>query len=56
MRILKYHIVEAKSAEKLMEEVEGFIRMGWQPLGGVCMSDGSILLRYLQAVVLYSDG
>ena len=57
MRIVRYHVVEEPTLPRLMEKVEKFIAMGWQPLGGVSpgtATDG-YTSDFIQAVVLYED-
>lgn len=57
MHIVRYHVVEEPTLQRLMDKVEQFIGMGWQPLGGVSTgraTDG-YTSDFIQAVVLYED-
>ena len=46
-RIVRYEIVEAKTLDLLVDEVQGRISLGWQPLGGPFYLNGD----HHQAVV-----
>jgi hypothetical protein len=46
-RIVRYEVVEAKTLDLLVDEVQGRISLGWQPLGGPFYLNGD----HHQAVV-----
>lgn len=53
---MKYHILTARSAAKLVELVQAAIREGWRPIGGVSVAlEGSPdhgWLVFAQAMIL----
>ncbi len=50
---MEYRLVEAVSAEELMQRVNDLLKAGWQPLGGVaCLAEGPYGdPSYIQAMI-----
>jgi len=44
--VIAYMVIEAASREELESAVKDALRKGWQPLGGVSVSDG----KFFQAM------
>ena len=50
---MRYLVVEAKSAEELQQQVQGYIMEGWEPLGGIAVAThGALNYWYYQAMVM----
>jgi len=50
---MRYLVVEAQSAEELQQKVQEYITAGWEPLGGLAVSNhGAWNYWYYQAMVM----
>jgi hypothetical protein len=55
-RIVEYSVTLQLSAPDLVESVAGYIRNGWEPLGGVAHTNiGNGLYGFTQAMVRYEQ-
>lgn len=56
-QIIEYNILIDESYGDLTSMVNDFIKLGWQPLGGVCVRDmvGSLPTVFCQAIVKYEN-
>jgi len=52
-RIVAYGTVTRYSAEGLVEEMTRIMGEGWQPLGGMSVSELGIYTMYVQAIARY---
>lgn len=48
-KIVNYRIVDRGSYPALGDEVRGYVRLGWEPVGGICYTPNGTVL---QAMVL----
>lgn len=55
MKILEYFMVRETTQKDLNEEVNGFIQLGWEPLGGISIAGNGDRNTYCQAMVLRGE-
>lgn len=55
--IIDYSIIIEEKSDTLIEQVNIFIKRGWQPLGGIvtAVRPGSYKLHLLQTIVNYEE-
>lgn len=53
MKVVSYKILEDKSQHELQEEVNGMLKFGWQPFGGVTYIISGMVSKWAQAMVKY---
>ncbi|MFP5436643.1 MAG: hypothetical protein ACLGH8_02565 [Bacteroidia bacterium] len=52
-KIISYQVVESASLRFLQKDVKDFISEGWQPIGGLVLSNAEGTTTYCQAMVQY---
>nr|WP_322623949.1 hypothetical protein [uncultured Flavobacterium sp.] len=52
-KIISYQVVESASLRFLQKDVKDFISEGWQPIGGLVLSNEQDTTTYCQAMVQY---
>ena len=53
--VVDYKVLSSSDLETLEKYVNGLIRDGWEPQGGVSIEPGVIFFRYMQAMILEKD-
>ena len=52
--VVDYKVLSSSDLETLEKYVNGLIRDGWEPQGGVSIEHG-VIFRYMQAMILEKD-
>ena len=53
--VVNYKVLSSSDLDTLEKYVNGLIRDGWEPQGGVSVEPGVIIFRYMQAMILEKD-
>lgn len=55
MKIIKYFVVNEETDQRLERKVNALLLRGWQPLGGVCITNLPTGNVFAQAMVQYEN-
>lgn len=52
---MEYTVIEDFELEQLIKHVNEHIKEGWKPLGGVVVSQGGVVDKYIQAMIILNE-